>query len=127
MPLSSGVAEQDRGVPRPVQGEPVRLIAVRALISVAVAAVLGLLLWRLVPRSLSVRTDIVGYPIFANYNYNRYYAAFYITAIAFPILDVATYDALSPCGALYAAFTAPGPALPVVDRPVLLTSRRARV
>ena len=47
--------------------------------------------WRLVPHRLSVTTDIVGFPIFYHFDANRYFDAFYLIAIAFPLLAILLY------------------------------------
>jgi len=68
----------------PEAEERVRTI-VRSAIALAVSAGLCLIVWQLVPNQLNITTPIVGYPIFRDYDYNRYFDAFYLVAIVFPL------------------------------------------
>ena len=62
--------------------------AVRFCIALNAAALLSILAFELVPEELDVRTDIVGYPTYANFNINRYFWAYGFTVVLFPLLDV---------------------------------------
>lgn len=63
----------------------------RFVVSVAAASAVCLLVWRRVPPSLTGRTSVVGYPTFADFDPNRYYDAFYLVTILFPILAILFY------------------------------------
>lgn len=77
----------------PEGGEP--FPPLRALLRAALAILLSVgvcwALWQLAPSRLSVRTGIVGYPIFSGFNYPRYFDAYYLIAFVFPALAVALY------------------------------------
>jgi hypothetical protein len=71
------------------------LVALRALISAAVAAGLTQLISSRLPRSLDVTTDVVGYPIFADFNVDRYLWIYVLWVAFFPLAAVAIDMALS--------------------------------
>lgn len=54
---------------------------VRLLVATASGALLTDLAWRAVPQKLSISTNVIGNPIFANFNYRRYQLAFYLVAL----------------------------------------------
>jgi hypothetical protein len=54
------------------------------------AAMTGLLFW-LLPRRLSVVTDIVGLPIHSNFNYQPYFWRYYLAVLFAPALATAVY------------------------------------
>jgi len=64
---------------------------VRLLAAVALSAGVCDGVWRLVPHRLSANTDIVGFPIFYHFDANRYFDAYYLIAIAFPVMAVLLY------------------------------------
>jgi hypothetical protein len=64
------------------------LVVVRAALSIGIAALVASALARRLSRTLDVRTDIVGYPIHSNFNINRYFLAYAIWAVVFPLLAV---------------------------------------
>jgi hypothetical protein len=61
----------------------------RATVAVAASGALTGLIMQALPRSLDVRTDIVGYPIHSNFNINRYLWVYALWAVFFPVLAVA--------------------------------------
>jgi len=61
------------------------------VVAVAVAGGLALLLARGVSRHLKVSTDIVGYPIYNNFNIARYIDYYYIAVLFFPIAALVLY------------------------------------
>ena len=65
--------------------------ALRFAISILVAGgATGLLLW-LLPRQLSVTTDIVGYPTHSNFNHQRYVWQYYSSVLFAPALATLVY------------------------------------
>jgi hypothetical protein len=56
------------------------------------------MLWVRVPNALSIRTDIVGYQIFNNFNSLRYNDAYYFIALLFPALAIVVYLVLAWLG-----------------------------
>lgn len=63
----------------------------RFVLVIVVAAAICRALWVLAPSSLHVKTAVVGTPTFQNFNYPRYFDAFYLIAIVFPLLAVVLY------------------------------------
>jgi hypothetical protein len=53
-----------------------------------------------VPHELTVSTDIVGYPIFANYNIERILDLYYLTVVVLPVLTLLTLPAVARATAL---------------------------
>jgi hypothetical protein len=49
------------------------------------------LIWVSLPRDLSVRTDVVGFPTFINFNVNRYFWAYGLGAVLFPVATFVLY------------------------------------
>ena len=80
--------------------EPSWRPAVRFVIAVVSAAAISRFLWSLVPNQLSIKTDIVGYPIFADFNATRYTNGYYVIALVFPTLAVLIYWIVSSRGPL---------------------------
>ncbi|MGH9089813.1 MAG: hypothetical protein ACRDZR_00290 [Acidimicrobiales bacterium] len=72
----------------------------RFLLAVVIGGVLTFLVWLRVPHDLSVSTDIVGYQIWADFDYRRYLDAYYLVAIAFPLLSIAACYVLGRWGPL---------------------------
>ncbi len=66
-------------------------VVLRLVLALGVSAGLCDVVWRLVPHRLSVATDIVGFPIFYHFDATRYFDAFYLIAIAFPLAAVLLY------------------------------------
>lgn len=83
---------------------PERSFAWRGAARLATALVLAGaacdLAWRLVPNHLSVTTGIVGYPIFYNYDYQRYTYAYYIVAFLLPAVMAAAFYLMARVGPL---------------------------
>jgi len=72
----------------------VGMLAARFLAAVGLSGCLCYLAWLLVPEHLSTTTDIVGYPIVADYALNRYFDCFYLVTLVFPLLAVVLYAVL---------------------------------
>jgi hypothetical protein len=72
----------------------------RFLVAVAVSAVLCLLIGRFAAPSLAGPTDIVGYPTFANYNFERSFWIYRLTVYAFPLFAIVGYVLLARFGPL---------------------------
>ena len=90
----------------------------RALIRLFVAANLGIALSALafaaLPDDLDVKTDIVGYPTYANFNINSYFWAYGITVVVFPLTTFGIYLALTRV--LAPAQGPRGPLPPLLER-----------
>ncbi len=89
-------------------------VVVRLIVALGLSAGLCDVVWRLVPHRLSVTTDIVGFPIFYHFDATRYFDAFYLIAIAFPLVAVLVY-AFLPLGPLTKPPRAPTPLRPVTS------------
>ena len=68
--------------------------------AIAVAAALSRVAWTFVPQHLSLHTDVVGSPTFADFDINRYLDAYYLVVIGCPVLAIAVYYALWRWGPL---------------------------
>ena len=75
----------------PGRAAPAVGIALRFVASIVISAALSLLIWHSIPLALSAHDGVFGYPIFANFNIKRYYDAFYIIVIVFPLLATLAY------------------------------------
>jgi hypothetical protein len=53
-----------------------------------------------VPSHLSGRFDVVGYPLYADFDVNRYFDVFYLVAIVFPLVALIAYVLVSRFGPL---------------------------
>jgi hypothetical protein len=84
------------------------------LIAVGVSAMLCLVLGQFAAPSLTGPTEIVGYPTFANYNFERSFWIYRLTVYAFPLFAIVGYVLLARFGPLRSR----GP------RPVLRTPKR---
>jgi hypothetical protein len=86
--------------------------------SVAIAAGLTAFLSSHLPRSLDVTTDVVGYPIFANFNVDRYLWIYLLWVAFFPLAAIAIDIVLSRLtgGFLPGSRSAPG-SHPPTDQP----------
>jgi hypothetical protein len=85
---------------------------------VSVAAVLTAFLSSQLSRSLDVATDVVGYPIFNNFNVDRYLWIYVLWVAFFPLAAVAVDMALSPLtGGLFAGLGSASSAQPASDHP----------
>ena len=71
------------------------LLAVRLLIAAAAAAGLTLAAYVTLPESLDVRTDIVGFPTFANFNIDRYFWLYGLAVGFLPVATLGLYLALT--------------------------------
>jgi hypothetical protein len=70
-------------------------VIVRALLSVVIAAGVAAILVSRLSRRLDVHTDIVGYPVYSNFDINRYFWVYAIWAVVFPLLAVGIDVALA--------------------------------
>ena len=59
--------------------------------AVALAAALARELWTRLSTQLSVRTDMVGYPTFANFNIDRYYERYWLVVAVVPLLTLGLF------------------------------------
>ena len=64
----------------------------RSILSLVVAAAGTAVLWSFVPNHLSVSTDIVGYPIFGDFDVFRYVYGYYFIAFLFPLLVIGVFQ-----------------------------------
>ncbi len=76
------------------RGEAIR-IAISVLVAAGLATSAILALWG----PLEVHTDVVGYPIFANFNVGNYFRLYYLGVGFFPLAALGIYLALSRWGA----------------------------
>ncbi len=76
------------------------VLALRFLLAVALSALVTDAVWHRVPGSLRVSTDVVGYPIFADFDITRYFDGFYLIALVFPALALVSYHVLAWRGPL---------------------------
>jgi hypothetical protein len=83
-----------------VGSEPRWLVLVRFIVAVLLGGGLSRLLWSRVPSALNVKTDIVGYQIFANFNSFRYTNGYYVIALVFPAVTFVIYLLISWRGPL---------------------------
>jgi hypothetical protein len=67
----------------------------RAVVAILGAAIPLLILASRIPRAITHKTDIVGYPIFYNFNIERVDDLYYLGLVAFPVLSLLFYLALS--------------------------------
>lgn len=81
-------------------GSRQRRLVTRLVIAVGASAILCSLLYLFAAPGLPGRTDIVGYPTFANYNFERSFWAYRLTVYAFPIFAIAGYILLARIGPL---------------------------
>lgn len=72
----------------------------RFVLAVVLGAGFSLLVWRKVPSQLSVKSTVIGYPIFANFDYQRYLDAYYCIAIVFPVVAIVVCALLGRWGPL---------------------------
>jgi hypothetical protein len=66
----------------------------RLILAISVGGVVGVLWLILFPSQLPERTDIVGYPIWANFNVGRYFHLYNTITIVFPVAALLSYAAL---------------------------------
>jgi hypothetical protein len=71
------------------------LVALRVVISASIAAGLTAFISSRLPRSLDLSTDVVGYPIFANFNVDRYLWIYVLWVAFFPLAAFGIDMALS--------------------------------
>ena len=98
-----------------------------ALVSAAVAAIVAVELARHLPVTNQAHTDIVGYPIFADFNASRYPDTWYLAVIGWPLLSLLIFLAgrrlLRAAGLLermrFVLHIGMAPPSPVVDEPAL--------
>jgi hypothetical protein len=113
---------------RPVKGAPERAFQlrfgwaapVRLAVALIIAAAATLKLVLSVPRQLSVSTDVVGYPVYANYNVERLTTYYYLGVLFFPIATLGLYLGLTWLVRRLGWIerdSSPGPAAAALDAP----------
>jgi hypothetical protein len=75
-------------------------VGLRVLTSLILGGLIADLAWRSIPQRLSIKTPIIGNPIFVNYNFQRYQSAYYLIALLFPLLSWASYVFITSTGVL---------------------------
>ena len=75
-------------------------VAARFAVAALIGFGVGIAGWILSPHALSGRFDVIGYPLYADFDVNRYFDAFYLIALVFPIVTLATYVLLARVGPL---------------------------
>ena len=88
----SAVASEERS--QPVQAanrDRVWKVVTRFVVATALAAAVCELVWLHLGNRLSITTDIVGFPTYADFDGYRYQYAFELAAWAFPVLAVLAY------------------------------------
>jgi hypothetical protein len=71
-----------------------RVWAVRTILFIGAVGIAGLVAWRInlrLPLELDVSTDIVGYPIFANFNITHFFQTYVLIVAAFPTMALVIY------------------------------------
>jgi hypothetical protein len=80
---------------RPLGEYPWLAATLRFLLALAGAMVLQQRIWQVLPRKLDIQTDVVGYPIFADFNIYMYFWAYHLTLLFLPVATLAIYFLLS--------------------------------
>jgi hypothetical protein len=75
-------------------------VFLRVVLSVVAAALFTAALWLFVPDNLSVSTDIVGYPIDADFDYLRLTYGYYFIAFMLPLIAIGLYQLIAWKGPL---------------------------
>ena len=71
---------------------PAEKCLLRLVLSLVVGAACTAVLWSLVPDQLSASTDIVGFPIFADFDIYRYVYGYYFIAFLFPLTVIGLFQ-----------------------------------
>ena len=97
----SAVASEERSQPaQAADRDRVWKVVTRFVVATALAAAVCELVWLHLGNRLSITTDIVGFPTYADFDGYRYQYAFELAAWAFPVLAVLVYVLLSWRGPL---------------------------
>ena len=99
----------------PWRPEPRWRPVTRFLVSILLAGGLTGALWLRVPNSLLGPTDIVGYPIYANFDIYRYTYGYYFIALLFPALAILIFLLISWKGPLRRLQTPTARVLPLTN------------
>jgi hypothetical protein len=99
----------------------------RFVLAAAIAVGVCLLLWRVVPRTLVVRTDVVGYPTFANFAYQPAFWAWRLTIYGLPMFMIGAYSVLAWWGPLRRLSQPVPRPIRLVDRPDPIRFEAGRV
>ncbi|MDT5027445.1 MAG: hypothetical protein QOE61_3871, partial [Micromonosporaceae bacterium] len=75
-------------------------VVTRFSVAAAASAAVCLIMWSMVPRSLSGRIEVIGYPTFANYDHMPAFWAYRLLVYAFPLLLITFYAILARRGPL---------------------------
>jgi NADH:ubiquinone oxidoreductase subunit K len=101
LPTASSGSSTDRGaLDRDDAADPMGRIVARSVLAVAVAAGVALAGWGVAPRHLAGHFDVIGYPMYADFDVNRYFDAFYLIALVFPAVTLITYAVTARLGPL---------------------------
>ena len=93
----TGVETSERAPSRPPPSASWRalLVAIRFVLALLLSLLVCRLLWQFVPNTLSSHDGVLGYPVFADFDITRYYDAFYLLVIAFPLVTIVAYHLLA--------------------------------
>ncbi|HLI56106.1 MAG TPA: hypothetical protein VKY26_03630 [Actinomycetota bacterium] len=70
-------------------------IGIRLIVSVILAAVVTRIAYAMYPNYLSVKTNVVGYPTWANFNVDRYIHIYLMGVVVLPLAALVFYQAIS--------------------------------
>ncbi|MFL5870028.1 MAG: hypothetical protein ACJ75R_03045 [Solirubrobacterales bacterium] len=114
---------QERPAPSAAEPPPRRFdvdLAIRIVAALLAAGAICGLAFYLYPEHLSIHTDIVGYPIFQDYNSRRSTFEYLLIAVAFPAIAIAIFSGLEVWARRRAGARPGWPGLPtasVADEP----------
>ena len=86
--------------PSRLSPHPVSIRVVRFALACVLSVGATDALWQLVPGTLKASTDVVGFPIFADFDFTRYFDAYYLIALVLPAFVLFWYHVLAWRGPL---------------------------
>jgi hypothetical protein len=107
--------------------KPAALAVFEFLAAFAVAGIAALAIWKHLPRQLDVQTDIVGYPIFWNFNSYLYFWRYWLLAGFVPLVTLALFVLLSRLIPGGAAWRRPRARQPAPEPPAPAATTRSVV